>query len=80
MTEKPQHNRSSPAQWLTFSGVPLAVISVLLVLTLRDGSVIGVSERVLPYVAAFVPVAIIILCRELYLHLSGFLRIRLGIV
>lgn len=65
--------------WLTFAGVPMAIIAVLMAFTMRDGDIRGVSERALPYVLAFVPVAIVIGSRELYKQIPKRLVIPLGV-
>src|ERR1039457_3110957 len=81
--KKKEHpHRIGPAGfWLIFSGIPIAVLAILLTSTLtRDGNIRGVSERALPYVLLFVPAAIIVGCRELYHHVPKRLIIPFGFV
>jgi hypothetical protein len=66
--------------WLIFSGLPIAVLAVLFVLTARGGNIRGVSEKALPWVLVFVPLAVIAGCRELYHHLHRRLVLPIGIV
>jgi hypothetical protein len=66
--------------WLIFAGIPVAICAVLLATTLRDGNIRGVSEKFLPYVVFFVPVAIVIVCKIIYDHFPKKLIIPVGII
>jgi hypothetical protein len=68
-------------RWLIFAGLPLAVCAILFVSTqTTGGGVRGVSEKLLPYVLFFVPVAVVIGGIILYDHVPKRLVFPLGIV
>jgi hypothetical protein len=73
--------RIGPAgYWLIFSGIPIAIITILLASTLRNGDIRGVNEKSLPYIIIFVPLAIIVGCRVLYQSFPKRLIIPFGII
>jgi hypothetical protein len=79
MGQKHSQRIGSAGYWLIFAGVPIAIIAILAAFTMRNGDIRGVSERALPYVLAFVPVAIVIGSRELYKQIPKRLVIPLGV-
>ena len=81
MNSKYPHSLGPAGYWLIFAGIPMAIIAILLVSTLTDdGNIRGVSEKSLPYILLFVPLAIIVGCKVLYDHFPKQLVIPFGIV
>jgi hypothetical protein len=80
MNSKYPYGIGPAGYWLIFAGVPIAIIAILTACTLRDGNIRGVSEKFLPYVVFFVPLAIIVACKVLYDHFPKKLIIPFGIV
>lgn len=80
MSEKYPYGIGPVGRWLIFCGFPFSFCAILLVLTLRDGHIQGVSEKFLPYVVAGVPSAFMIGGMVLYGYISKHLARLLGIV
>ncbi|MGB8371203.1 MAG: hypothetical protein WCF71_18130 [Verrucomicrobiia bacterium] len=82
---KKHHNGIGPAgRSLIFGGIPVAILAVLLVTTLRHGLEPGLSnavgEKALPYVLFFTPVVIGLGCMVLQEHFPKRLVIPFGII
>jgi len=71
-------------RWLIFSGLPVAILSLLLTSTLRQGIEPGlpklVGEKALPYVLFFAPVTIGLLGFVLYKNIPTWIIVPIGIV
>ncbi|MFZ1074593.1 MAG: hypothetical protein WAO21_14290 [Verrucomicrobiia bacterium] len=84
MNEKPPHGVGPSGRWLIFAGLPVAILGILLVSTLRHGLEPGlanaVGEKALPYVLFFTPVVIGFGSMALYEHFPKRLVVPLGIL
>jgi hypothetical protein len=80
VTEKYPHGIGPSGRWLLFAGVPVAIMAALVLATMRNGDIRGVSEKALPYVLLLVPAAIIVASWDLFHKLPKRWVIPLGIV
>jgi len=80
MSQKYPYGIGPAGRWLIFSGFPFSFCAIALALTLRDGHIRGVGEKVLPYVVAGVPSALMIGGMFLYGSISKQLARLLGII
>jgi len=80
MSSKHSQRIGPAGYWLIFAGIPIAIIAILLASTLRNGDIRGVSEKSLPYIITFLPLAIIVGCKVLYDHFPKRLVIPFGII
>jgi hypothetical protein len=80
-SDKSSHGIGPGGRWLIFSGVPIGILAILMVLTSRDGgNMRGVSEKYLPYVIVLLFTVVFVVCRELYHRFPKHLIIPFGCV
>ncbi len=80
MNTKYPYGIGPTGRWLIFAGFPFSFCAILLALTLRNGHILGVSEKCLPYVVAGVPSALMIGGMILYGFFPKRLIVPVGII